>query len=398
MAWRIDRNVARGELDNRQRGIVRGTIWLAGRTEPLTLTLRGNGHRDWAGGVLRFVNPAPHAAALDGLQPAQEGIVGDITASRKVRVLDVPIEEASRLAKAGLPVPEHRGNALYLEWFSDANGRVVIETADYQISVTDIVWRMSASEHAAQLAANQQAMTEWMERLASAMDQKREENDSDDEPPLDEFGWETFLKQSDARTAKYGELLEKYEGHPDQDRLVAREMGWTWIEEALEAEAKGALPESPAPDDDDLPPREPDPLTEGRDWVRGADGSIHHPLQLRMFEVAQAMWHECDEQGLLGETGDADLHEMISQAQCTCAKLAGALNSLAYETGPDEAGMVVALLKRSLVFLNESLASVERVAGKNLVPATRLAGFRNDLLAIREDILALMERYRQQMG
>ena len=30
MAWRIAKNVERGEIDNRERGIVRGRIWLRG--------------------------------------------------------------------------------------------------------------------------------------------------------------------------------------------------------------------------------------------------------------------------------------------------------------------------------------------------------------------------------
>ena len=28
--------------------------------------------------------------------------------------------------------PEHMANCLYLEWFSEANGRVVIESTDYE--------------------------------------------------------------------------------------------------------------------------------------------------------------------------------------------------------------------------------------------------------------------------
>ena len=93
MAWRIDEQVVRGEIDNRTRGRVTGRIWLLGRDEPVELDLQGNPWRDLAGHVLRFNNPEPVPADLHGLVSRQEGVTGDITASRKVKVPDVPMEE-----------------------------------------------------------------------------------------------------------------------------------------------------------------------------------------------------------------------------------------------------------------------------------------------------------------
>ena len=43
--------------------------------------------------------------------------------------------------------------------------------------------------------------------------------DPENEQPLDEFGYEKLMRESDARTDKYIELLKKYEGHPDQEKL-----------------------------------------------------------------------------------------------------------------------------------------------------------------------------------
>lgn len=56
MAFRIHDSVVRGEIDNRLKGIVRGNIWLEGRSEPLTLELRGNAQPDIAGCLLTFAN------------------------------------------------------------------------------------------------------------------------------------------------------------------------------------------------------------------------------------------------------------------------------------------------------------------------------------------------------
>jgi hypothetical protein len=35
MAWRIHDSVIRGEIDNREKGIVRGRLWLDGLAEPI---------------------------------------------------------------------------------------------------------------------------------------------------------------------------------------------------------------------------------------------------------------------------------------------------------------------------------------------------------------------------
>src|SRR5579862_3047688 len=101
MAFRIHDSVVRGEIDNRVKGIVRGEIWVEGREEPLILELQGNAWPDLAGCLLTFSNPQkriPHHH-LEGLHCEQNGTIGDLTASRKVRVFDVPVDEAMDMIK-----------------------------------------------------------------------------------------------------------------------------------------------------------------------------------------------------------------------------------------------------------------------------------------------------------
>jgi hypothetical protein len=398
MAWRINEGVVRGEIDNRTRGRVLGRIWLIGREKPIVLDLSGNCFRDLAGCELRFKNPGAKSVADEHLDLATEqcGVVGDMTASRKVRVLDVSLEEARRLAQEGAPVPEHRANSLYLEWFSEVNGRVVVESADYKIDISPPTWALSPAEEEKQIAATQEAMRDWLERLDQSLQwQEPVQFDPEEDKPLDEFGYEKLMRESDARTDKYMELLDKYEGHPDREKIVAREMGWTWLEEALEADERGALPPR---DEMEVPPLEPNPLREGIDWVRDKDGHIHHPLTIRARESGVNMWRHCDERGLLGEEGDTDLHEMIFQFQTAGAKIAGALDSLAYDDDDSrDGGFVVAALKRALNYLHASMAAAEKVAAKNLLEATRLDSFRAELFGVREEVLALMERFRQKL-
>jgi hypothetical protein len=396
MALRLDSSVVRGEIDNRERGRVRGTIRMLGRSEPIRLDLAGNCWRDLAGCLLQFENPCPQPGNKTDFAAQQSGVVGDMTASRKVRVLDVSIEEAARLHDEGKPVPEHMANCLYLEWFSEANGRVVIESGDFQYTLSDRRWTLTEAEAGDQARANQQAIRDWLDRMREAGPTGDEPFDPEDGKPMDEFDWEKELRASDARTDKYMELLEKYRGHPDSEKLIAREMGWDWLEDALEADQRGAFDAEKKEMEslDDLPPLEPNPLTEGVDWVRDEDGDIVHPLQKRSSELAMEMWHYCDDHGLLGETGDEDLHQMIFQAQTLSAKLAGALNHLGYDSPLRDGGLIVASLKRALTYLNGSLTHAEKVAGKNLLEPDRLERFRQSLFEIREEMLALMERFR----
>jgi hypothetical protein len=396
MAIRLRQRVVRGEIDNREQGKVRGQVWLTGQELPIELKLTGNCRRDLAGCFLSFANPQPVAAASEfhELAQTQTGTAGDMTASRKVRTFDVPLEEALAIIRKGGAPAEHMANSLYIEWFSDANGRVVIESADYTLQVSPPVWVLNPEAEQDQVESTNQAMLDWLDRLdADGGFEHPAEYDPEAEKPLDEFGYEKIMRESDDRTDKYMELLEKYEGHPDQEKIVAREMGWEWLEEALEADERGALP---AGEEIEVPELVPNPATEGVDWIRDEEGHIKHPLSERSFQSAISIWHFCDDAGLLGEHGDDDLHEMVFQFQTTGAKIAGALNSLAYdddESGRD-GGFVVAALKRALMYLHKSIAAAERVAQKNLLPSERLESFRTELFGIREEMLTLMQKYR----
>ncbi len=421
MAWRIHDSLIRGEVDSRAKGRVTGRLWVAGRAAPLTLELEGNPLRDMAGCLLTFERRTAGAVAIpEALHEVQRGFVGDMTASRKVRVLAVSPDEAHALRQAGRPVPEHRANALYLEWYSERNGRVVLESADCKIVLSEPVWHMGAQEEQEQVEANTGAMRRFLERvsgLASAED-RRAEIDSeravpefleDDETPMDEFGWERFLRDSDERTEAYGRILEKYAdmSPEDAERLAAREMGWTHIEEYLEsgeqAETREHANEDKDEDVDVEPDRfadadeswemEPNPETEGRDWIRDKDGRVHHPLQSRATEIGFAFRHDCLALGLLGEPRNDELEDLVFSLHMIAVKLAGALNSLAYESDPDN-GFIVAYLKRALKPLHDALRQSERIRASRLVPDGRLDRLDRDVLSVREEILRLMRRYR----
>src|SRR5437867_8748483 len=227
MAFRIHDSVVRGEIDNRVQGIVRGNIWVEGRAEPVVLELKGNAWPDLAGCLLTFTNPqkrVPHPH-LDSLHGLQRGSIGDLTASRKVRVFDVPLEDALDMIRRKEKPPEHMANCLYLEWFSEANGRVVIESADYELKISAPEWRLTPKEEAERAQQAATGMDDFMCRLIEAVEQQQR-GQKDPEAEWDEHDYEKFLKECDARTDKYIELQEKYGDSDEAEAKIAKEMGW----------------------------------------------------------------------------------------------------------------------------------------------------------------------------
>ncbi len=399
MAFRIHDSVARGEIDNRVKGIVRGKVWLEGRAEPLALELQGNAWPDLAGCLLTFTNPGKRVAdpALDSLQAIQRGSIGDLTASRKVRVFDMPLEEALPMLRRKENPPEHVANCLYLEWFSEANGRVVIESRIIELTISAPEWRMTPAEDQERARQAAAGMGTFMKRLTEAIEQhQRGQKDPDEK--WDEHDYEKFFKECDARTDKYMELLDKYGDSEEAQARIAKEMGWDRDDdederhedgERISVEEINAICEAAANE----PPPEPDPHREGIDWIRTENGDLCHPLQHRCFESAIKFMRQVEALGL-DRFADNDLEQFIFEFQTTGAKLAGALNTLVEGANHRDAAFTVAALKRALDHLHKSHAGLEAAAPKKLLPEALIAEARQELFAIRQEILRLMDEFR----
>src|SRR5690606_1185617 len=52
------------------------------------------------------------------------------------------------------------------------------------------------------------------------------EQHDDDERPMTEAEWEASMRESEARSARFGDLFETLIDHPDRDEIIGREMGW----------------------------------------------------------------------------------------------------------------------------------------------------------------------------
>src|SRR5206468_2412920 len=349
---------------------------------------------DVAGCELRFENPDPIPMATKPPAPQQRGPAGDITAARKVRVFDVPIDEAIAMSRRGETPPEHMANTVYLEWFSERSGRVVIESADYRLQISEPAWRYSKEE----IAERDRRIAEEETPFAIAITEDGETQE------WDEVRYEQFLRESDALTEKYWRLLEKYADHPDSERIIAREMGWKWLEDALAEEEsqetsaeKIAEPLNEEGEDIDLleanldyelPP--PDPMREGIDWVRDGKNRICHPLKKRADVALHALLDELKAAGHFPECEDEQLGEFVGGFMSVTAKLAGALGGIARGDDFLDPGLVIAWLKRVLEILHQTLAASDLLAGKPFLSTERLDHYRSELFGIRADILELI--------
>lgn len=277
---------------------------------------------------------------------------------------------------------------------------MVVESADYKLTISEPSWQLSPNEEEQRARDVAAAMDEFTQRLTTAIE-RHQRSQKDPEEPWDEYDYERFLRECDARTDKYMELLEKYGDSDEAEAKIAKEMGWDKDEELTEEEAEQQrewIEEMNRACEEALnePPSEPEPHREGIDWIHTADGDVRHPLQHRCFEGAIKFRRRADELGL-ERCEDRDLDQFLSEFQITSVKLGGALSGLAHGHDYRDNAFTVAYLKRALDHLHKAQAALEAIAPKALLPTEMLTEARQELLEIRQEILNLMNEFRRKL-
>jgi hypothetical protein len=400
MAWRIDAAVVRGEPDNRMRGRVSGRIWFAGLAEPVVLELQGNCWRDLAGRRLEFSNPDPQPGEMEKLATVQRGAVGDITASRKVKVPDIPLDQIGEYYAAKKPFPWHWGNTLYLEWFSERNGRVVIETASFQLKIVgEATWEMTVAEEEAQRQANGTALTGFMDRLTGAAEVSAEAHEDHEwnEQPQTEEEAEQQQARSDrladriqARLAREGpdadyekimdeeiERMERERGDPDPTpEQLARNAGW--IDEANRA-AEDAL-------------ENPDPELE-------AEMAIEHPLAVRAAELSEQVHGTAEAEGWIPTEANQEhpAAELVQATMMASVKLAGTLNGQTWPPEVNFCAHAIVRLKRARGYLDDALRATESCHEEQIIKPEHLGPILAELIDLAQDTDGLIAELRAKL-
>lgn len=186
MAWRPGSYVMKGELDNTTFGWTLGWIQLEGRNDPLQLKLSGNCHPDLAGWKFRICRTddcgvRDPAVDVNDADTDQSGMIGDVTADKLRRHLEVPAEKYLQQIAEGIAPPAIWRKALYLEWFSNRNGRVVIESTELGLErIGEKAFELTEEQYFEQVRRNEKEMEFFMEQVADAMGNRLQSGEGND--------------------------------------------------------------------------------------------------------------------------------------------------------------------------------------------------------------------------
>jgi hypothetical protein len=180
VAWRIDHLVVEGELDNTQLDWTIGWLQLEGIPDRLQLKLAGNCFPDLAGWRFRITRTDPEPIRDDRpdystIRRDQSGQVGDITADQVIKHFELPTDEVVRRLRNDEEVPFTFRKSLYLEWYSNANGRVVIQSTRLTVErLGERAFELTQEQWIEHQKQSQQEMEFFMLQLGDAIDSSNE--------------------------------------------------------------------------------------------------------------------------------------------------------------------------------------------------------------------------------
>lgn len=403
MAWRIADYVEYGEIDNRSRDQVTGSIWICGLDKPIRLKLEGNAWRDLAGQRLTFRNPNPKPIPehLSDIAKEQIGVVGDITAARKVKVLDIPDGELEHYYKNKIPMPYHWGNCLYLEWHSQRNGRVVIEATEYKLTVApEAAWQMTEPEEAEQHAANAKAMTHFLDRMVEAT----EATASDTHEADDDLPQSNAEAVADAEAARMDLLLDRVTARMDREGCDEDDFEDIFEEECARLRRERGEPEpEPLPPMDDAEREELfaniNAITEAAlDKEAELIEHIDHPLVTHCHELGSRLHKTIKDKDWLPKNANEEhpLNELVHGVWFASAKLAGALNGDPSNWPPDSmiAGNTLVRLKKARAHLKDAISGLDAAEAEKLADPAWLQTLRQELDGLKQTTQSLIDEVR----
>lgn len=393
MAFRIHSHVRSGNLDFTVRGIVTGRLELIGREEAVTLDLQGLPWPDLAGHRLSFHRP-PHendSPAHEGFHPHQEGAVGDMTASRKVKVPDRPIEEWLSLPHEARQFTW--GNSLYLEWHGIRNGRVVLESTDFVLSIDPIAaWTMGPDDRQGGPVVEFDPFTREPADLESYL------------PPEDDTPLSAAEIEADREAARMNLLLDRIGARMDREGDDAD------FSQIMEEERERLRIELGEPELEPLTPEEEEERArwieemnaalEADDSMDDEEEEVTHPLVVHTTEYAIILWRD-----LIGNiekkaalSPEHPFVEITDGVTFAGVKLAGALQSSMRrgEWPPDPlfAGDSLVRLKKARSHLQDALIGLKAAMDDGLVGGARLDEVDREVRWILAEVERLISEIR----
>jgi len=219
------------------------------------------------------------------------------------------------------------------------------------------------------------------------------ENEDDDEI-WDEYRWERFKQQSDMRSEKYRQLLEKYMDHPDRDKIIAKEMGWDDLLEDLEAYERGEIPDYEEDIDDIMD----EDIDEGDEWKKTTGYESDDSDSVKNLPVYQkAYQYSLDAHKLVKKIGEHRREKVISDfigaAIIPAAKIAGGY-AMGFEM--QFLGGNIANCKRGLAAANRTLNALDIMLEEGIIDQNVYDDYYNRGKEVRDDLAAYIEDLRER--
>ena len=216
-------------------------------------------------------------------------------------------------------------------------------------------------------------------------------NSEENDPEIwNEHRWEEFFRESDKRSEKYTQLLEKYMDHPERDKIIAEEMGWSRL-----------LDEDDDEHDEWMDEFIIDDYEEGEEWKRltgyeptDFENFENLPLYQRAFEFTIDAMNMVNNR--LADVDDESVRAFARSVTVPAAKIAGGFG-FGFEM--DSLGGNIANCKRGLNAANLMLDALYEIGEKELLNRDIYLEFYTRAKEVRDElaiyIVELRERFRR---
>lgn len=215
-----------------------------------------------------------------------------------------------------------------------------------------------------------------------------------------EEDWERFLRQADARTAKFQELFETLIDHPSRDAIIAHEMGWEGFfgecrskvdncdrcGERFECEAYEMLRLMEGPDNVEDDP-EAEELLECFEQVKEiAAYRVSCEFALRLEECFRRLFPDDDE--------DEAIQGALLSASMAPAQIAGG-----HGIGYDRNALCgnIANCKRALANAEVCLAHLKDLERRGMLPKERSARLLAENISVQRAVVGWIEDLRSRV-
>lgn len=176
-------------------------------------------------------------------------------------------------------------------------------------------------------------------------------------------------------------------------KIVAREIGWTWLLEALEAEERGEVPET---DENEFPIEDED---EGEEWKKSTGYASEQDDDFHNVPVYQIAYQFALRAMRLVETLPEEYHSeeclrsFIESATIPAAKIAG---SFGFGFEKEGLGGNIANCKRGLAMANRCLSVLQQLKEKGIVDEKSYVDLLNEAKEMRDALAVYITDLRER--